>query len=150
MQMIDSQRIPASKSQVWAALNDPDILRRCIPGCQSLEMATPTEMTATVVIKVGPVKATFRGKVTLMDLDPPNSYRIVGEGAGGVAGFAKGGANVRLEEEAPDVTILHYETNAQIGGKLAQLGSRLIDSTSRRLAASFFENFAGIVAPTAP
>ncbi len=105
-------------------------------------------MTSTVVIKVGPVKATFRGKVTLMDLDPPNSYRIVGEGAGGVAGFAKG-ADVRLEAEAPDVTILHYETNAQIGGKLAQLGSRLIDSISRKLAASFFENFASIVAPAA-
>ncbi|MGY3032698.1 carbon monoxide dehydrogenase subunit G [Bradyrhizobium sp. USDA 4354] len=90
MQMNDSQRIPASKATVWAALNDPDILRRCIPGCQSLEMASPTEMTATVVLKVGPVKATFSGKVTLADIDAPNGYRIVGEGAGGVAGFAKG------------------------------------------------------------
>ncbi|TPQ37321.1 carbon monoxide dehydrogenase [Bradyrhizobium guangdongense] len=147
MQMIDSQRIPASKAKVWAALNDPEILRRCIPGCQSLEMASPTEMTATVVLKVGPVKATFNGKVTLTDIDAPNSYRIIGEGAGGVAGFAKGGAKVRLEEEAPDITILHYETEAQIGGKLAQLGSRLIDSTSKKLAANFFENFAGVVAP---
>ncbi|MBH5372699.1 SRPBCC family protein [Bradyrhizobium glycinis] len=148
MQMNDSQRIPASKETVWAALNDPDILRRCIPGCQSLEMASPTEMTATVVLKVGPVKATFSGKVTLTDIDAPNGYRIVGEGAGGVSGFAKGGAKVRLEEEAPDVTILHYEADAQIGGKLAQLGSRLIDSTSRKLAANFFESFAGLVAPS--
>jgi carbon monoxide dehydrogenase subunit G len=148
MQMNDSQRIPAPKAKVWAALNDPEILRRCIPGCQTLEMASPTEMSATVVLKVGPVKATFNGKVTLTDIDAPNSYRIIGEGAGGVAGFAKGGAKVRLEEEAPDVTILHYETEAQIGGKLAQLGSRLIDSTSRKLAANFFENFAGLLAPT--
>jgi carbon monoxide dehydrogenase subunit G len=148
MQMNDSQRIPAPKAKVWAALNDPDILRRCIPGCERLEMASPTEMSATVVLKVGPVKATFNGKVTLADIDAPNSYRIIGEGAGGVAGFAKGGAKVRLEEEAPDVTILHYETEAQIGGKLAQLGSRLIDSTSRKLAANFFENFAGLLAPT--
>src|SRR5579884_3363115 len=109
MQMIESQRIPAPKAQVWAALNDPDILKRCIPGCQALEMTSPQEMTATVVLKIGPVKATFGGKVTLLDLEPPNSYRIVGEGAGGVAGFAKGGASVRLEEESPGVTILHYE-----------------------------------------
>jgi carbon monoxide dehydrogenase subunit G len=99
------------------------------------------------VLKVGPVKATFNGKVTLADIDAPNSYRIIGEGAGGVAGFAKGGAKVRLEEGTPDVTILHCETEAQIGGKLAQLGSRLIDSTSRKLAASFFESVAAVVAP---
>ncbi|MDD1529952.1 carbon monoxide dehydrogenase [Bradyrhizobium sp. WBOS7] len=148
MQMNDSQRIPASKAKVWAALNDPEILRRCIPGCQSLEMVSPTEMTATVVLKVGPVKATFSGKVTLTDIDAPHGYRIVGEGAGGVAGFAKGGAKVRLAEETPDVTILHYEADAQIGGKLAQLGARLIESTSRKLAASFFDNFAALVAPS--
>ncbi|GGI28150.1 SRPBCC family protein [Bradyrhizobium guangdongense] len=148
MQMNDSQRIPASKAKVWAALNDPDILKQCIPGCQSLEMSSPTEMTATVVLKVGPVKATFGGKVTLTDIEAPTSYRIIGEGAGGVAGFAKGGATIRLEEESPDVTILHYEADAQIGGKLAQLGSRLIDSTSRKLAANFFESFAALVAPS--
>ena len=148
MQMNDSQRIPASKETVWAALNDPDILRRCIPGCQSLEMSSPTEMIATVVLKVGPVKATFSGKVTLTDIEAPTSYRITGEGTGGVAGFAKGGATVRLDEESPGVTILHYEADAQIGGKLAQLGSRLIDSTSRKLAANFFESFAALVAPS--
>jgi uncharacterized protein len=149
MQMQDSQRIPASKEKVWAALNDPEVLKKCIPGCQSLEMNSPTEMTATVVFKVGPVKATFGGKVTLSDLDPPNSYRISGEGSGGVAGFAKGGASVRLEAESPEVTILHYEVDAQIGGKLAQLGRRLIDSTSKKLAGEFFASFGEVVGGTA-
>jgi hypothetical protein len=102
-------------------------------------------MTATVVFKVGPVKATFGGKVTLSDLDPPNSYRISGEGTGGVAGFAKGGASVRLEAESAEVTILHYEVDAQIGGKLAQLGGRLIDSTSKKLAGEFFAAFGEVV-----
>jgi carbon monoxide dehydrogenase subunit G len=142
--MNDNQRIPASKEAVWAALNDPAILKQCIPGCQSLEMSTPTEMTATVVFKVGPVKATFGGKVTLSDLDPPNSYRISGEGSGGVAGFAKGSAVVRLEAEGPEVTMLHYDVDAQIGGKLAQLGARLIDSTAKKLAGEFFTSFGQI------
>jgi uncharacterized protein len=147
MQMIDSQRIPASKETIWAALNDPEILRRCIPGCQALEMTTPNEMTATVVIKLGPVKATFGGKVSLSDINPPNSYRISGEGSGGIAGFAKGGASVRLEKEDLEMTILHYQVDAQIGGKLAQLGSRLIDSTAKKLAGAFFENLATAIAP---
>jgi uncharacterized protein len=145
MQMNDSQRIPASRDKVWAALNDPQVLKKCIPGCQDLEMSSPTEMTATVVFRVGPVKATFGGKVTLSDLDPPNGYRISGEGSGGVAGFAKGGAAVRLESESPDVTILHYEVDAQIGGKLAQLGGRLIDSTAKKLAGEFFAAFGAAV-----
>jgi uncharacterized protein len=153
MQMNDSQRILASKDKVWAALNDPEVLKKCIPGCQALEMTSPTEMTATVVFKVGPVKATFGGKVTLSDLDPPNSYRISGEGSGGVAGFAKGGAAVRLESESADVTILHYEVDAQIGGKLAQLGGRLIDSTAKKLAGEFFASFGeavgGVAEPAA-
>ena len=149
MQMNDSQRIPASKDKVWAALNDPDILKQCIPGCQSLELSAPNEMTATVVLRIGPVKATFGGKVTLSDLDPPNSYRISGEGSGGIAGFAKGGATVSLSEEAPDVTILAYAVEAQIGGKLAQLGGRLIDSTAKKLASEFFASFGDIVAGTA-
>jgi uncharacterized protein len=146
MQMSDSQRIAAPQSQVWAALNDPEILKQCIPGCQSLDMTTPNDMTATVVIKVGPIKATFNGKVTLSDLDPPNSYRIQGEGSGGIAGFASGGASVQLEAESADVTILHYDVDAQIGGKLAQLGGRLIDATSKKLAAEFFTAFATRVA----
>lgn len=145
MQMNDSRSVPASRDKVWAALNDPDVLRQCIPGCQSLEMTTPTDMTATVVIKVGPVKATFGGKVTLSDLDPPNSYRITGEGAGGVAGFAKGGAAIRLEAVGDHETILHYEVDSQIGGKLAQLGGRLIDSTARKLAGEFFTKFGAVV-----
>jgi uncharacterized protein len=149
MQMNDSQRIPAAKDKVWAALNDPQVLKQCIPGCQNLEMSSPTEMTATVVFRVGPVKATFGGKVTLSDLDPPNSYRISGEGSGGVAGFAKGGAAVRLESESPEVTILHYEVDAQIGGKLAQLGQRLIDSTAKKLAGEFFAAFGMAVGGTA-
>jgi carbon monoxide dehydrogenase subunit G len=149
MQMNDSQRIPASREKVWAALNDPEVLKTCIPGCQKLEMSSPTEMTATVVFKVGPVKATFGGKVTLSDLDPPNSYRISGEGSGGIAGFAKGGATVRLESESPEVTILHYDVDAQIGGKLAQLGQRLIDSTAKKLAGEFFAAFGALVGGTA-
>src|SRR5882724_8330062 len=115
MQMNDSQRIPASKEKVWAALNDPEVLKKCIPGCQNLEMSSPTDMTATVVFRVGPVKATFGGKVTLSDLDPPSSYRISGEGSGGVAGFAKGGATVRLEAEAPDVTVGRRADRRQAG-----------------------------------
>lgn len=146
MQMKDSQRILAPREKVWAALNDPEVLRQCIPGCQSLEMTSPTEMTATVVIKVGPVKATFGGKVTLNDLDPPNGYRIAGEGSGGVAGFAKGGAVVILEDAGAGETILHYEANSQIGGKLAQLGARLIDSTAKKLAGEFFTKFGTVVA----
>jgi uncharacterized protein len=142
MQMNDTQRVPASKAKVWAALNDPEILRRCIPGCESLVMRSLTDMTATVVVRVGPVKATFSGKVNLSDLDPPNGYRIAGEGSGGAAGFAKGGATVKLEAESADVTNLQYVVDARIGGKLAQLGGRLIDSTAKKLAEEFFQNFA--------
>jgi carbon monoxide dehydrogenase subunit G len=145
MQMNDSQTIPASREKVWAALNNPDVLRQCIPGCQTLNMASPTEMTATVVIKVGPVKASFAGKVTLSDLDPPNGYKIRGEGSGGIAGFAKGGAAIRLESVGEQETVLHYEVDSQIGGKLAQLGGRLIDSTAKKLAGEFFAKFGMIL-----
>jgi carbon monoxide dehydrogenase subunit G len=149
MQMSDSQRIPASKEKVWAALNNPDVLKQCIPGCQSLEMSSPNEMTATVVFKVGPVKATFGGRVSLSDLDPPNSCRITGEGSGGIAGFTKGGAIVKLSAEGPDVTVLTYEVDAQVGGKLAQLGGRLIDSTAKKLAGEFFASFGEMVGSAA-
>ena len=154
MQMNDSQRIPAPKEKVWAALNDPEILKQCIPGCQSLDMSSPTEMTATVVFKVGPVKATIGGKVTLSDLDPPDSYRISGEGSGGVAGFAKGGALVRLESEGPEVTLLYYDVDAQIGGKLAQLGAGPIftgpgQSTHPQSQNGFLEPNCGWVDPRA-
>jgi uncharacterized protein len=145
MQMDAVEIVPAPQAQVWAALNDPEILKACIPGCESLTMTSPTEMVATVVIKIGPVKARFSGKVTLSDLDPPNGCRITGEGSGGVAGFAKGGANVGLSPEGPTATALHYVVDAQIGGKLAQLGARLIDSTSKKLAGEFFRSFAAAV-----
>src|ERR1700684_3527328 len=137
MQMNDSQSIPASKQKVWDALNNPDILKQCIPACQSLEMSASNEMTATVVIKVGPVKATFGGKVTLSDLDPPSGYRISGEGNGGVAGFSEGSAAGEFSEEGAEAAILSYQVDAQIGGKLAQLGGRLIDSTAKKLAGQF-------------
>ncbi len=145
MQMNGSERIAATKKAVWAALNNPDILKQCIPGCDRLEMTSDNEMTAAVTLKVGPVKASFNGKVTLSDIDAPNGYRITGEGAGGVAGFAKGGANVRLESEAPEVTVLHYDVDAQVGGKIAQLGARLIDSTAKKLAGEFFTKFGAVV-----
>ena len=144
MQMNDSQRIPASRAKVWAALNDPEVLKQCIPGCQALEMTAPNEMTATVVFKVGPVKATFAGRVTLSDLDPPSGYRIAGEGSGGVAGFAKGGATVKLTPKGGG-TLLSYTVEAQIGGKLAQLGQRLVNGAAKKLADDFFKNFAAAV-----
>ena len=146
MDMSGSQRIDAPQDKVWAALNDPAILKQRIPGCQEIEQTSPTEMTAKVVLKIGPVKATFAGKVTLSDLDPPNGYTISGEGQGGVAGFAKGGAKVRLEPEG-EATILHYDAKADVGGKIAQLGARLIDGTAKKLAGEFFETFGQAVAP---
>lgn len=149
MEMSGEYRIQASREQVWDALNDPDILKQAIPGCEEIERLSDTEMTAKVIAKVGPVKATFTGQVTLSDLDPPNSYRISGEGKGGPAGFAKGGANVRLEADG-DATILKYDVDATVGGKLAQLGSRLIDGTAKKMAGEFFSNFAEVVGGPAP
>ena len=141
MDMSGEYVIAANREKVWEALNDPDILRACIPGCESLEMTSPTEMTATVVAKVGPVKAKFTGAVELQNINAPEGYTIAGEGKGGIAGFAKGGADVKLEEVA-DGTRLTYVANAQVGGKLAQIGSRLIDSTAKKMANQFFKNFA--------
>ena len=146
MDMTGEQRIEASREKVWAALNDPEVLKGCIPGCQTIEKLSDSEMKATVTLKIGPVKASFAGKVTLSDLDPPKSYTISGEGAGGVAGFAKGGAKVRLEEDGA-ATILHYEVNAQVGGKIAQLGASPIDGTAKKLAGDFFTTFSKAVAP---
>jgi uncharacterized protein len=147
MDMTGSQHIEAPRDVVWQALNDIEVLKQSIPGCQSIEKVSDTDMTAKVVLKVGPVKATFTGKVTLSDLDPPNGYTITGEGSGGAAGFAKGSAIVKLQDEGGTATNLTYEVKAQIGGKLAQLGSRLIDATSKKLAGEFFENFSDAVAP---
>ncbi len=147
MDMNGSQRIEASREKVYAALNDTEILKQCVPGCETIEKTSPTDMTAKVTLKIGPVKASFSGKITLSDLDPPKGYTISGEGSGGVAGYAKGGAKVTLEADGPDATILHYTVDAQIGGKLAQLGSRLIDATAKKLAGDFFAKFGEILGP---
>ena len=142
MDMSGEERIAAPRDAVWAALNDPEVLKACIPGCEELNKTSDTEFVARVVAKIGPVKAGFGGKVTLSDLDPPNGYTITGEGQGGAAGFAKGGAKVRLESvDAGAATILHYAADAQIGGKLAQIGSRLVEGSARKLADEFFANF---------
>ena len=149
MDMTGTRHIAARRTEVWAALNDPNILRQCIPGCESLEMQSPTDMTARVKVQIGPVKATFNGKVKLTDLDPPNSYKITGEGSGGVAGYAKGGAAVQLADEGAG-TLMTYEVKADVGGKLAQLGGRLIDSTAKKLADEFFAKFTTTVGSSAP
>jgi len=144
MEMSGEYRIEAPRDKVWDALNDPEILKQAIPGCDEIQRLSDTELSAKVTAKVGPVKASFTGQVTLSDLDPPNSYRISGEGKGGAAGFAKGGANVSLEADG-DATILRYEVDATVGGKLAQLGARLIDGTAKKMAGEFFRNFGQIV-----
>ncbi|WOJ90872.1 carbon monoxide dehydrogenase subunit G [Methylocapsa polymorpha] len=144
MDMTGTQRIEAPREKVYAALNNVDVLKQCIPGCETIEKLSDTQMRATVTLRVGPVKASFIGMVTLSDLDPPNGYTITGEGSGGAAGFAKGGAQVRLEADGK-ATILNYTAKADIGGKLAQLGGRLIDSTAKKLAGDFFEKFGSVV-----
>ncbi len=146
MDLSGEYRIPASREAVWRALNDPAVLQRCIPGCEELKKISDTEFSAKVTSKIGPVRAKFTGKVTLSDLDPPKSYTISGEGQGGAAGFAKGGATITLAEDG-DGTVLTYTAVAQVGGKLAQIGSRLISGVSRKLADDFFGNFVEEVAP---
>ncbi len=143
MEFTGEYRIPAPREEVWAALNDPEVLKRCIPGCETLEQISETELEASVTAKVGPVKAKFTGKVTLSDLDPPAGYTITGEGQGGVAGFASGSARVELAEDGAE-TVLTYRAQATVGGKLAQIGSRLIDGTARKMADEFFTAFAEI------
>lgn len=151
MDLTGEYRIPAPRETVWAALNNPEILKVCIPGCEELDKTSDTEFVARVVAKIGPVKAGFSGKVTLSDLDPPNGYTITGEGQGGAAGFAKGGAKVWLEAvEGGAATILHYSADAQIGGKLAQIGSRLVEGSAKKLADEFFAAFAAQAAAAAP
>jgi carbon monoxide dehydrogenase subunit G len=145
MDMQGSERIEAPVDAVWKALNDPDVLRQAIPGCESLDKTSETSMVAKVVLKIGPIKAKFEGAVELQNLNPPHSYTISGEGKGGLAGFAKGGADVSLESDGPTATILTYVVKAEVGGKIAQLGSRLIESTSKKLAAEFFSNFGAAV-----
>ena len=132
--------LPASREVVWEKLNDPGVLKECIPGCEELIKSGDNQFQAVAKMKVGPVSARFGGRVTLSDLDPPNGYRISGEGEGGVAGFAKGGATVALSERDGG-TLLTYSVEAQIGGKLAQLGQRLISGSAKKLADQFFVSF---------
>ncbi len=150
MDMTGQHTIPAPRQTVWEALNDPDVLKQCIPGCEEIERTGDNGFTAKVSVKVGPVKAKFGGAVTLSDIDPPNGYTISGEGKGGAAGFAKGGAKVKLDDvDGGAATLLSFEVNAAIGGKLAQLGARLIDSTAKKYANDFFETFSAIAASRA-
>ncbi len=149
MNMHGTQKITAPRPKVFAALNDAEILRQSIPGCESIEKTSDTDMNARVVVRIGPVKANFSGKVKLSDLDPPRQYRIEGEGSGGSAGFARGGARVRLDDDGAAATLLTYDVEAQVGGKIAQLGGRMIDSAAKKLADEFFGNFSAIVGAAA-
>jgi carbon monoxide dehydrogenase subunit G len=144
MTMNGEYELSAPLETVWEKLNDAETLKACIPGCESLDKLSDTEFQAVAVTKIGPVKAKFKGKVTLSDLDPPNGYRINGQGDGGVAGFATGGATVKLEPKDGG-TLLTYTVEAQIGGKLAQLGQRLVNSAAKKVADDFFQNFAAAV-----
>jgi carbon monoxide dehydrogenase subunit G len=145
MTMTGEVQLPASREKVWDKLNDPEILKQCVPGCEQLDRIGDNEFQAVATVKVGPVKARWKGKIKLSDFDPPNSYRITGEGEGGVAGFAKGGAVVSLADKDGG-TLLSYNVEAQIGGKLAQLGQRLINSAAKKTADDFFERFKVVAA----
>jgi carbon monoxide dehydrogenase subunit G len=149
MDMTGERRIGAPPETVWQALNDPEVLKASIPGCETLEKLSDTDMKATAAVKIGPISTRFSGAVHLSDLDPPNGYTIGGEGQGGAAGFAKGGAKVRLED-AGGGTLLRYEVHAQVGGRIAQLGARLIDATAKQMADTFFDRFSAQVAQPAP
>jgi carbon monoxide dehydrogenase subunit G len=141
--------VPAPPETVWAALNDPEILKQCVPGCEELEKTDPTHFRATAVLKIGPVRATFKANLALDDLDPPKRCTLKGEGQGGVAGFARGEAQVLLEPE-PGGTALSYSASATIGGKLAQIGQRLIDGAAKQIADDFFTRFSAAVASAPP
>lgn len=150
MEMTGERHIAAPRQRVWEALNDPAVLQAAIPGCESVERTGDDSFQARVSLKLGPMSAKFGGKVTLSNVNPPASYTISGEGQGGAMGFAKGGADVALEEAGPDATILRYSVKAQVGGKMAQLGARLIDSTAKSMADQFFDRFAAQLAPAVP
>ena len=147
MDMSGEVRIPAPQARVWAALNDPETLRKAIPGCEELTKISDTELEASARAKIGPVSARFKGKVTLSDLSPPNGYTLTGEGTGGAAGFAKGQAKVALSPDG-DGTLLRYDVKATVGGKLAQIGQRLIDGAAKKMADDFFEQFSLLAAGT--
>ncbi|MCG8490715.1 MAG: SRPBCC family protein [Sneathiellales bacterium] len=148
MEMSGEELINAPRAAVWEALNDPEILRQAIPGCEEVTKEGDDSFAAKVKVKVGPVKATFKGQVSLSNIDAPNGYTITGEGKGGAAGFGKGGADIKLED-ADGGTLLTYTANASVGGKMAQIGSRLIDSTAKKLAAEFFAKFNELVSEPA-
>ncbi|MFN6954020.1 MAG: CoxG family protein [Acetobacteraceae bacterium] len=150
MEMTGERRIPAPRTAVWAALNDTEALRAAIPGCETLERTGENELSARVAVKLGPMAAKFTGKVQLSNINPPESYTIGGEGNGGAMGFAKGGADVSLTEAGPNETILRYDVKAQVGGKIAQLGARLIDQTAKQMADQFFDRFAANLAAAQP
>ncbi|UFN50352.1 carbon monoxide dehydrogenase subunit G [Roseomonas sp. OT10] len=151
MEMTGERRIEAPRQRVWDALNDPEALKAAIPGCESVERTADDQFQARVAMRIGPMAAKFGGKVTLTNINPPVSYTITGEGNGGAMGFAKGGADVALEEIDPGATLLKYAVKAQVGGKMAQLGARLIDSTAKQMADQFFDRFAAqLSAPPAP
>ena len=145
MEMTGEQLIPASQTDTWAALNDPEILKTCVPGCESIDKVGENEYAVLMTARVGPVSAKFKGKLSLADLDPPRSYSLSFEGQGGVAGFGKGSAQVSLAQEA-EGTRLSYKVKANVGGKLAQIGSRLIDAAAKKLAGDFFGAFNAKVA----
>ncbi len=145
MTMTGEIPLEAKRDVVWAKLNDPEVLKACIPGCEELNVIGENEFEAVAVNKIGPVKAKFKGKVQLTDIDPPNGYRISGQGDGGIAGFAKGGASVQLSDHEGGGTLLKYDVEAQIGGKLAQLGQRLINGAAKKMADDFFARFAEAV-----
>jgi uncharacterized protein len=144
MHMAGEQRIAAPRARVWEALNDPEVLRQCIPGCQSLEREGDDRLNAVAEVKIGPIGARFKGTVTLSDLDPPNGYTISGQGNGGVAGNAKGGAKVRLSDDGAG-TLISYDVEAEVGGRMAQLGGPLIDATAKQMAGRFFAKFGEVV-----
>jgi uncharacterized protein len=145
MKMNGEVQLAAPRAVVWEKLNDAVVLKQCIPGCEELDKTSETEFQAVATIKIGPVKARFKGRVQLSEIDPPNGYKISGEGEGGVAGFAKGGAVVKLTDKDGG-TLLSYDVESQIGGKLAQLGQRLVQGTAKKLADDFFNKFAAAVA----
>jgi len=150
MEMTGERRIPAPRQAVWDALNDTEALRAAIPGCETLERTGDNELSARVAVKLGPMAAKFTGKVQLTNINAPESYTIGGEGNGGPMGFAKGGADVALTAAGPNETILRYDVKAQVGGKIAQLGARLIDSTAKQMADQFFDRFAANLAAAQP
>lgn len=145
MELSQRIEIPLGAKQVWRSLNDPVILKQCLPGCELFEAISDTEFNVTMMAKVGPVKARFKGEVKLLDVNPPISYTLSGMGKGGVAGFVKGSATVRLEEMGSSVTLMTYSVKANVGGKLAQLGARLVAGATRKLANEFFTNFVRLI-----